>query len=138
MAAKTENHRIEVSVITNHRKGFVEVAVSKKFIPDDRAEFAMRLMSHFALVAALPHGEDTAGHQRNRLQTPSEIVSHCCEVAERAFVEFDSRGWMVGTPPLPTPADVENSWADSLKHFKAAQREDTPSPSQNEEERPQG
>lgn len=52
------------------------------------ATVATELVSHLAIVAAMPDGEDSKGRQKLRLLTPKEV-------AKRAF-EIASELWYVG------------------------------------------
>jgi hypothetical protein len=64
----------------------------------DTARMAFELISRWGMVAATPAGEDSAGRQRLRLQTPSELVDRAFVVADLAFHEARRRGLMVRTP----------------------------------------
>jgi hypothetical protein len=68
------------------------------YAPDQRLEFAKEIISRFALIAGDDNGEDSAGRAKARRQTPGEIVSFACDTAEKAFEEFEKRGWLM---PLP-------------------------------------
>jgi hypothetical protein len=67
--------------------------------PNLKAEVAMRLVEHFAIVAASEDGEDSAGRQAFKLQTPEQIVKRACDIASGLVDEFESRNWMVDIPP---------------------------------------
>jgi len=72
--------------------------------PDAKAQFAMSLMEK-ALIAAAENGEDSAGRAKLRALTAAEVALKACDIAEAAFYEFHSRGWMVIIPP-PTNEQV--------------------------------
>ena len=66
------------------------------------ARLATDMAARFALVAALPDGEDSAGRQKLRMATPDELASRACGIAHSLWVEFENRGWLFDIP-LPTP-----------------------------------
>lgn len=73
--------------------------------PDPRAEFAMACIEKWGMVAAAPDGEDSAGRARNRAMTAQEVVRKACSVADEAFTEFKSRGWLTPIPTIQELAD---------------------------------
>lgn len=77
-----------------------EVSISKVEQPLAEARLAMELIARWGLVAAAPDGEDSSGRSKARLQTPEELVTGACETAERAFIAFRTRGWMLDVPSL--------------------------------------
>ncbi len=81
-----------------YRNDRSEVIIHSRVIPSPRAKFAMDLMEKHATVAAAPDGEDSAGRQTLRLQTSEEVVDRCCDISERAFAEFERRGWVLTLP----------------------------------------
>jgi hypothetical protein len=74
------------------------VVAHAAFQPDPRAGFAMQIIERFALIAATPDGEDSAGRQAMRLREPAEIASFASRVADAAFKEFQERGWLLAMP----------------------------------------
>lgn len=68
------------------------------YLPDSRMAFAQDIIAKWALVAAEPDGEDSSGRAKLKLKGPGEIAAFACEVAEKAFAEFEARGWM---QPMP-------------------------------------
>lgn len=68
------------------------------------ADMAVEFAKHFAIVAATPDGEDSAGRAKLRLSTPAEVVQRSCDIAEGLWNEFESRGWMFEVP-LPKGAE---------------------------------
>jgi hypothetical protein len=86
----------------------------RKFVPDERVAFAMAIIEKHALVAARADGEDSTGRQKGELLTPAEIVSKACDISERAFAEFEARGWR---QLMPAPDELlEMSRANSEKN----------------------
>lgn len=88
-----------------------QIIVSPAQAPDQIAQFAMHLMDHFGVVAATDTDQcDPAGRAKLRLQTPEEVVTRACAIAELAYAEFEKRGWMLELP-APTPRKLK---ADEL------------------------
>lgn len=88
----------------------VEVVVTEEFArnpklilhariqPTHEAVFAMQCIERWALVSATPDGEDSAGRQKLRRLTTTELVTEACEAAKVAFEMFRERGWLVDIP----------------------------------------
>jgi hypothetical protein len=87
---------------------------------NDKAEYAKHLMEHHATVCAVPDGEDTAGRSKLRLQTPAEVVDRCVEIADRAYAEFEKRGWLVAVPSM----DALREEADKREEAHEKRREE--------------
>jgi hypothetical protein len=68
--------------------------------PSAQADFAMRLMTQFALVAVQEDGEDSAGRQKARVLGAAEAAKRACDISAAAFDEFNARGWLIEIPPL--------------------------------------
>lgn len=107
MATKTDDPFSRHEKIYCQRERFSDglkavVGIHNLAMPDHRANFAMSLLERWAAVAATANGEDSAGRQKIRTQTPKEIVQHCCNVSEAAFKEFASRGWYTEFPDYET------------------------------------
>ena len=66
--------------------------------PNMRAEIAIRLVEHMAIVAAQEDGEDSAGRRALRLQSPDEVARRACEIANCLVNEFETRGWIDNVP----------------------------------------
>lgn len=67
---------------------------------DPRATFATSCIEKWGMVAAMVDGEDSSGRTRARVATPDEIVSRACDIAEKAYAEFERRGWAHAIPPI--------------------------------------
>lgn len=82
-----------------------------KYCIDQKVVFAQQIIERWAMVAGEPDGEDAAGRQKLRMQTPTEIVDRACDIAEKAFTAFEERGWVVAMPPVGEQYDMarENS-----------------------------
>lgn len=74
------------------------IVIHGKHAPDPRVDIARDLIARWGLVAANADGEDSAGRAKLRLATPEELVARACDAAEKAYAEFEARGWLV---PLP-------------------------------------
>jgi hypothetical protein len=95
------NEYLEMHVMSDDEKYASKAGIisHRRLFPDPRAEFAMQIIERFALVAARPDTlEDSAGRQQIRMQTPPEIVTFACEVADLSFAQFRQRGWLLHVP----------------------------------------
>lgn len=91
----------EIARLQKRTYGDEECAIFTKIQPNAIGRMAFDLAKHFAIVAAAPDGEDSAGRQRYRLQTTEETVSRACDLAASLWAEFGKRGWLT---ELPIPA----------------------------------
>ena len=80
------------------RERYGEILLINKYQPEPRAQFAMKLLEHFAIVAGETEGEDTAGRSKARLQSVEEAVTRAINIADLAFDEFDKHGWLIDIP----------------------------------------
>lgn len=80
------------------------------------AKIAIACAERWALVAAIPDGEDSSGRQKLRLPTPQELAERSAGIASALYEEFDTRGWMI---PIPSGEDAEAAWAEKRKREKA-------------------
>lgn len=101
-----ENRFYEVLEREDYRGG-TEPTVATKLKADPRGDLVISLVSHWGVIAAIPDGEDSAGRVRLRLQTPEELVSRACAVAEAVFAAMEEREWLVHipVPKLPEPRE---------------------------------
>lgn len=84
--------------------------IHKAEVLGPEAAFAMELCGRWALVAAMPDGEDTAGRQKLRLPTPEELTARTMEIAKSLFGAMRAEGW---TLPVPLPlVDVKAQEAE--------------------------
>lgn len=77
--------------------------------PNMKAEVAMRLVEHFAIVAAEEDGEDSAGRRAFKLQTSEQVVKRACDIANGLVDEFDARGWIVDVPAYQDILPLQNA-----------------------------
>lgn len=73
---------------------------------DNRARFVMQMIERWGMVAGMPDGEDAAGRAKLRPATADEIVSHACICVEKAYAEFDKRGWSFAIPSYSDVVDA--------------------------------
>ncbi len=85
-------------------KGATKVTVHPTWQMGYMALMANSFIERWAMVAAKPDGEDSAGRQRLTLLSVPEVVERACSMAETALAEFEKRGWML-TVPLPRLSD---------------------------------
>jgi hypothetical protein len=83
-------------------RGGTEISICPTEVPEQEGDYALHLMTHLAIAAAIPDGEDTAGRQKLRLMTPQEVVDRACEISKLAFQQFQAREWTLKLP-LPQP-----------------------------------
>lgn len=83
------------------RYGVTEIKICQTEVPHPQAQIANDLMKQLAIVAAVPDGEDAAGRQKLRLMTPEEVVARATNIADLAWKEYRTRGWLLDIP-LPT------------------------------------
>ena len=76
------------------------VTVYRRKALDLTGELAYRLLERFAVVAAQPAGEDTAGRQALRLMPPEEIVQRSFQIARAFMAEADRMGNFIALPDL--------------------------------------
>jgi hypothetical protein len=91
------------------------VTVFKTETVDQVGALAYGFLERWGLVAAVEDGEDSAGRQKLRLPTPSEVVTRAFDIAEAATAEARKRGHMIALPDL----NVLNAEADAKAAAKA-------------------
>lgn len=70
-----------------------------------KGDMAWDLMKRFSVIAADLEGEDSTGRAQYGLLDPAQVVVRACEIAEQAWSEFESRGWLQELPaPEKLPA----------------------------------
>ena len=90
--------------ISNQYDGSEQIVVFRRLVPNEPATLAIDLLARWGAVASEIDGEDSAGRQKGRLQTPAEIVERACNVAEAALAEFEARDWLVELPEPKPPS----------------------------------
>lgn len=75
-----------------------------KLTPTPMGILAENLLAKWGMVAATEDGEDSAGRQKMRLQTPEELAVRACDAADAIFAEFERRGWLIDVP-MPAGKD---------------------------------
>ena len=87
-------------ILSGNRYDYEEVTFHKKTILDSKAEFATEMLIKWGMVTGVPDGEDSAGRAKLKVMPVDELVQRACETAEKAFTEFEKRGWIL---EVPTP-----------------------------------
>jgi len=85
--------------VTSGRFGGVRITASEMSLRE--ADLARAFIERWAMVVAVPDGEDSAGRQKLRMLTTDELVAKACDVAETFSREIERRGWLVELPPPP-------------------------------------
>jgi hypothetical protein len=116
---------IQVLEVEDSYDGSTKVFACKTIAENPKAILAIELMSRMAIVAAQPDGEDTAGRQKLKMQEPEEIVTRCCEIADKAYDAFQTRGWLVPmpVPKVPNLEQREKKYEERQKLRQAAIKE---------------
>ena len=68
------------------------------------ARLAIDIATRFALVAAIPDGEDSAGRQKLRLPAAQELAARSCDIADALVSEFEARDWLYDVPEPTFPS----------------------------------
>jgi len=89
--------------------GFHSVRAHKTTI-EQRSKFALDLMREMVKVPFDADGEDSAGRQRGRRQTATEIVDLAFAIADATFAKLEAEGRLL---PVPTPEDAEAVYKDT-------------------------
>lgn len=95
---------------TRSFEGIVALQDVRNFIPDERMHFAMAIIEKHALIAGESDGEDSAGRHKMRRAEAAEIVTVACDISEKAFAEFERRGWR---QPMPSLEELEEMARDN-------------------------
>ena len=80
--------------------GEKKVGLYETHASDQVAQLASVFLEKWGLVAGIPDGEDSAGRQRLRLPTASEVVTRAYEIAEEHFRQAEARGHFIELPDL--------------------------------------
>lgn len=86
-------------------KGGAEIFIHTMQKPGGIATLAGEFCCRWGMVAAKDDGEDSAGRQRVKTLTPSEVVSRACEMASLLWAEFEQRGWLLTVPEPKEPQE---------------------------------
>lgn len=88
---------------------------------DEPARLAGVLIEKWALVAAAPDGEDSAGRAKARLLTPEELVDRAIGVSERFYEVMRARGHLVDLPDLNEINDAYDAKSETKDSKRAAE-----------------
>ena len=86
-------------------RGGTEIRICDAQRPDLVAQLAINIIDRWALVAAYPDGEDSAGRQKLRLPTPEELVSRATAIAVEAYAVFGRCGLLIDLPEPQIPKE---------------------------------
>lgn len=100
MAKSHANDLLEMGFMDECKNYRLKYTQHELVTPDLRARLAMALIEKWALVAAIPDGEDSSGRAKCRLSTAQETVDRAVEMAGLAVSAFKERGWLVESPSL--------------------------------------
>lgn len=78
------------------------IALHERTVPEKRAVFAMAIIERWALVAAEPDGEDSAGRQKLKMPEPDKLVERAVQIADGAYEAFALKGWLHELPDWET------------------------------------
>lgn len=78
------------------------VVIHTDIFLEERARFAMDLITRGGMFTGTPDGEDSAGRAKLKLLEPEPAVKRACEIANILFDEFVARGWIKEVPSLKT------------------------------------
>lgn len=68
------------------------------------ARLAEQIATRFAIVAAMPDGEDSSGRQKLRMPTADELAQRSCDIAAALWKQFGDRDWLYDIPlPVKRP-----------------------------------
>jgi hypothetical protein len=92
--------------------GRATLVVHERVHMEMQAKLAFELMGRLAIIAAQEDGEDSAGRQKLRLMTPTEVAARACDIAAAACNEFVERDWLSEVQPW---ADIQAELDDKRK-----------------------
>lgn len=99
MAKVVENQYVEVHR-QERRSRFdgAELVAHARHVLDPRAEYALQLARHFALVSGEPDGVDDTGRQKFKLLSAAQVAERACAVAQAMYDEIEGKGWALPVP----------------------------------------
>lgn len=109
------NEELELVVKHPFSNSAPEVSLRGRFELTRRARLAVILIEKWGMVAGKVDGEDSAGRSKLELQTPEEVVARACETSERAWAEFEKRGWVFRLPSYEEAAGKLNGGASQTQ-----------------------
>ena len=110
MKLTSSNDLAEVLVGERYGKNYKgDVVVHQRKFPDPRAAFAQNMIQAWGIVAGRPAiGMEPQSKDEITLMPTKEVVVRACDLAEQAFEEFKTRGWLLDVPSFEevnTPED---------------------------------
>ena len=65
-----------------------------------KANVALEIIKHCALVTGLPDGEDSAGRSKTTNMAARETAVRACDIADSLVREFEARQWLAEPEPV--------------------------------------
>ena len=94
------NDQIELYARDEYGKnGRITVMSHAREFIDERARLVSAFVERWGMVAGSPDGEDSAGRQKLKLETPEAVVARAIKMVELMWPAFKQRGWLFGGPP---------------------------------------
>ena len=90
--------------------GDLSILTHSRVMLSGRARLAGEILERWAMVAAEPHGEDSAGRQKIASLDPMVMAKRACDIADAAYSEFEARGWYT---PVPEAKNIFPSEAEA-------------------------
>lgn len=78
--------------------GGTKIRLFNNKVPKEKAQLAIDLLKHLAIVAGDVDGEDTAGRSKLRLLKPQEVAERAVAIAAEAWIAFEAEGWVLDVP----------------------------------------
>lgn len=89
-----KNSATEVYAADSYER--LQLAIHDLRTPDSRGRLAMEIMRTTSFAGFM----DT--HPGAQRMTAADVAKHACDVADAAFNEFESRGWLIDVPDMQT------------------------------------
>src|ERR1700759_225787 len=88
------NEYVEYEIVNESRNRRLAERAKSLQVPDPRGSLALEFMRAWGMVAG-HRGKDTStGHPTLELMDPEAVVQRACDMAEMAYAQLKSRGWM--------------------------------------------
>ena len=87
-----------IRIIEVERYGKKKQLLHPEFHNNQKAEAALDMIKRWGISAACIDGETSVGHVNLRNFTVDEVVDRACAMADKAFSEFEKRGWLLELP----------------------------------------
>ena len=104
----------EITAARSHASGGVVFTVHQPEMLGPNGVFCARLVEKWGMVAGETDGEDSAGRQKFRLQTPQEVVDRAVAVTKIFAERMTLEGWSL---PLPTQEEGRRMLQESTQRM---------------------